>query len=145
MPVFPVLLLLFFTVPLFEIYLLLQVGSRLGVIPTVALVVLTAVMGAFLLRLQGISTWLRVQQSLEGGRLPAREMLDAAALLVAGVLLLTPGFFTDALGFALLIPGIRVFLYHCLFRRQIYSMRPAQTKEAERRKVIDGDFDREDD
>ncbi len=104
---FPLLLLLFLVIPLLEIYLLIKAGSVIGALPTVALVVFTAVLGAFLLRLQGLSTLNRIRTSLMQGKVPAMEILEGAALLVAGGLLLTPGFFTDAIGFLLLIPPLR--------------------------------------
>ncbi len=104
---FPLLFLLFLVVPLFEIYLLIKAGSVIGALPTVALVVFTAVLGAFLLRLQGLSTMERMRANMMQGKLPAMEIMEGAALLVAGGLLLTPGFFTDAIGFLLLIPPLR--------------------------------------
>ena len=104
---FTLLLVLFVTVPLVEIYVLVAVGSHIGALATVALVVLTAVTGVALLRLQGLATLDRVQQALEQGELPARPMLEGLLLLVAGALLLTPGFVTDAVGFALLVPAVR--------------------------------------
>ncbi|NCF82513.1 MAG: FxsA family protein, partial [Proteobacteria bacterium] len=98
MRVFFLLLLLFFTVPLVEIYVLLEVGGAIGVLPTIAMVVLTAVIGAGLIRAQGLATLGRVQQQLERGELPAVGIIEAALLLVAGALLLTPGFVTDTIG-----------------------------------------------
>ncbi len=107
MRVFPVLLVLFLLVPLLEIYLLIKVGSHIGAFNTVVLVVATAVGGAALLRLQGLATLTRVRHEMEAGRIPALPMLEGVVLLFAGALLLTPGFFTDALGFLLLIPPLR--------------------------------------
>jgi len=104
---FPLLFLLFLFIPLLEIYLLIKAGSVIGALPTVALVVFTAVLGAFLLRLQGLSTMNRIRTSMAQGKVPALEILEGAALLVAGGLLLTPGFFTDTIGFLLLIPPLR--------------------------------------
>jgi len=98
MPVFRYLFLLFLLVPLVEIYFLIQVGKVIGAGWTVFFVVFTAVLGAALLRVQGLSTLNRVQRSLERGRLPAVELLEGLMLLVAGALLLTPGFVTDAIG-----------------------------------------------
>lgn len=90
-----------------EIYLLIKVGSVIGALPTVGLVVFTAVLGAWLIRLQGFSTLARVRSTMERGGIPAVEMLEGAVLMVAGALLLTPGFFTDTLGFLCLIPPLR--------------------------------------
>ena len=107
MPVFRYLFLLFLLVPLVEIYFLIQVGKVIGAGWTVFCVVFTAVLGAALLRVQGLSTLNRVQRSLEQGRMPAVELLEGLMLLVAGALLLTPGFVTDAIGFLLLVPPLR--------------------------------------
>lgn len=116
---FRLLLVLFFTVPLIEIYLLIQVGSVIGAVPTVVLVVFTAVLGAGLLRLQGFATLARVQAMLARGQVPAIEVMEGAVLLVAGVLLLTPGFFTDAIGFLCLIPWLRRKLILWAIRRGV--------------------------
>jgi UPF0716 protein FxsA len=104
---FRVLLLAFIAVPLLEIFLFVQVGERIGAWPTVGLVVLTAILGVGLLQMQGLETWSRAQMSLLQGALPAQELLEGAVLLVSGALLLTPGFFTDALGFLGLLPWTR--------------------------------------
>ena len=102
-----ILFLLFLTIPLVEIYLLIKVGGVIGAPMTIFLVVFTAVLGAWLLRIQGFSTLRRVQETVNRGGLPAVELLEGALLLVAGALLLTPGFFTDAVGFACLVPALR--------------------------------------
>lgn len=99
--------LLFLLAPLAEVYLLIEIGGQIGALQTIALVVLTAVLGAMLVRAQGFSTYLQVQRQLARGESPAQMMLEGLALFVAGALLLTPGFLTDALGFALLTPPLR--------------------------------------
>ncbi|MGI9310252.1 MAG: FxsA family protein [bacterium] len=98
---------LFLAVPLVEIYLLIQVGGVVGAGLTIVLVVATALLGAALVRAQGFSTWARVQSQLARGEVPAMEMFEGMVLFVAGALLLTPGFFTDAIGFACLVPPLR--------------------------------------
>lgn len=102
-----ILLLIFLAVPLAEVWLLMQVWSALGGWFTVGSVVSTAVIGVALLRRQGFNTLLRVQQRMARGELPAREVVEGVVLAVSGALLLTPGFFTDALGFMGLVPGVR--------------------------------------
>ncbi|MGZ4960066.1 MAG: FxsA family protein [Methylomonas sp.] len=102
-----IVFLFFLIVPFVEIYVLLQVGGLIGAFPTVFLVVLTAALGAWLLRRQGFATWQRFQNNLQQGTIPAYEMIEGPILLVGGALLLTPGFFTDMLGFACLIPQLR--------------------------------------
>ncbi|KJS41213.1 MAG: hypothetical protein VR70_05085 [Rhodospirillaceae bacterium BRH_c57] len=105
-----VILSLFIAVPLIEIAVFIQVGGVLGLWPTIALVLLTAVAGTALLRAQGLATLRRAQTSVERGEVPLREVFDGACLLVAGVLLLTPGFVTDAMGLLLFLPPVRTGL-----------------------------------
>ncbi len=107
MNIFRSLLLLFLIIPVIEIYLLIQVGSAIGAFTTILLIIATAVIGAYLLRLQGISTLNRVQSSLQRHEVPAIEILEGLTLLISGALLLTPGFFTDSIGFLALIPAVR--------------------------------------
>ncbi len=104
------LLLLFITVPLIELFLLVQLGERIGLAATVALVVVTGILGASLARQQGLATWSRFQQESAAGRPPGRTLLDGLLILVAGAVLLTPGLLTDLTGFALLVPPIRSLL-----------------------------------
>ena len=111
----PFLFLLFLLIPLVEIWFLIKVGSVVGAGWTIFLVVATAVIGAGLVRAQGLSAISRIQRELAAGGLPAAELLQGIFLLVSGALLLTPGFFTDAIGFALLVPGIRQLLARRLF------------------------------
>ncbi|MFP5218612.1 MAG: FxsA family protein [Actinomycetes bacterium] len=101
-------------VPLIEIYLLIQVGQVLGALPTVALLVLMSVIGGLLLRREGARTWRAFREALHSGRVPAREVADGALVLFGGALLLTPGFFTDALGLACVLPGSRAVLRRLL-------------------------------
>ncbi len=100
-------LILFITIPLMEMLILIEVGGIIGALPTVALVVLTATIGIWLLRLEGMATLARVQAKLDQGQLPETELLEGIMLLVGGALLLTPGFVTDAMGFTCLIPIFR--------------------------------------
>ena len=116
---FSSLLALFLIVPIIEIYLLIKVGGLIGAIPTVFLVVFTAVLGALLLRQQGFSTLGRVQATMARGEVPALELLEGAMLLFGGALLLTPGFFTDAIGFACLIPQLRQRIILWALRRGV--------------------------
>lgn len=104
---FPLLAALFIGVPLIEIYLFIQVGGMIGALPTVVLVVVTALLGVSLLRAQGFSTMAKFQQEVSTGQLPATTMLEGVALIFGGALLLTPGFMTDAIGFLCLIPFTR--------------------------------------
>jgi len=111
------LFLLFVGVPIIEITLFIQVGGAIGLWATLAIVILTAAIGTSLMRAQGIMTLNRLQQSLANGQNPADPIAQGAMILVAGILLLTPGFFTDTIGFALLLPPVRVFLVRLIAKR----------------------------
>lgn len=146
--------LLFFLIPLMEIYLLIEVGRGIGAWPTIFLVVFTAVLGAYLLRLQGLATLTRVQQAMAAGQLPAEPMLEGVLLLAGGLLLLTPGFVTDAIGFVFLIAPLRRGLIRGVLRhwisRHLGDMPPSAGGPTVRRDrrgghTIEGDYERHDD
>lgn len=99
--------LLFIIIPLIELYFILVVGGAIGAFWTVMLVIITAVVGVNLLRVQGMKTLAKAQRNMARGQIPAMEMMEGIALAVAGVLLITPGFITDAIGFLCLIPASR--------------------------------------
>ena len=141
------LLLLFIGLPLFELYFLIQVGSELGAIPTIALSVFTAVLGGMLVRLQGITTLMRVRATLERDEVPALEMLEGALLLVAGFFLLLPGFLTDFVGFLCLVPPVRRAMVLFFLRRSGTMQHPPPPGDARQPgpKVIEGEYRREDD
>lgn len=101
------LLAMFIAVPIIEIALFIEIGGWIGLWPTLGVVIVTAFAGTWLLRLQGLAVLRRVQESAERNELPMQEVFDGLCLLVAGVMLLTPGFFTDALGFLLFVPVFR--------------------------------------
>jgi len=102
-----IFLVIFVVVPLIELYFMLEVGEVFGAFNTVFLVVLTAVIGGVLVRQQGFSTMMRMRETAARGEPPALEMLESGVLLLCGIMLLLPGFITDALGFLLLIPPLR--------------------------------------
>lgn len=104
------LFLIFSVVPVIEIYLLIKVGKVMGALPTVALLLLISLMGAWLVRSQGFAILERIRQDLAEGRAPAASLLDGALVLVGGILLLTPGFFTDLLGLFFLVPASRAII-----------------------------------
>lgn len=99
--------LLFIVLPLVELYLIIEIGSRIGALWTVLLVVTTAIIGIQLLRFQSFSTLRRAQLNMSQGSLPAMEMMEGMVLAVGGALLITPGFLTDTLGFLCLLPVTR--------------------------------------
>ena len=104
------LLFLFITVPILEIYILLEVGNTIGLGATILLVFATGIAGAHLAKSQGLSLMLKIQEEMAAGRMPAEEMIDGAMVLSGGLLLLTPGFCTDLSGFLLRAPFSRTIL-----------------------------------
>ena len=104
------LLLLFIVVPIAEIYVIIQVGQAIGALWTIALLILDSFIGARLLRWQGRSAWRNFQAAVAAGRMPHREVLDGAMIILGGAFLLTPGFITDAFGLLLLLPPTRRLL-----------------------------------
>ena len=140
------LIILFLTIPMLEIYLLLKVGGVIGVGWTLALIVGTAVLGAMLWRPQGLRTIARVRTAMDHGELPALELLEGVILLFCGALLLTPGFFTDVCGFLCLIPSVRQQLVLWLVRRgEMRVVDPRATGEAPPgQRTIEGEYWRDD-
>ncbi len=114
---FLILVALFIGVPILEISLLIKVSAAIGGVKTILFVIFTAVLGAYLVKQQGIATLTKFQAEANAGRIPAQQMLEGIALLFAGAVLLTPGFFTDAIGFALLVPPVRQAIIATLIRR----------------------------
>lgn len=133
----------FLIVPIIEIYLLLTVGSYLGVLPTVALIIFTAVLGVVLIRIQGLLTLFRIQEKMRRGEPPAGELLTGAALLLAGAFLLTPGFFTDTLGFLLLVPAVRRKLFAGLVSRFLWPPGGGGSGPGGGSGVLEGDYRKE--
>jgi UPF0716 protein FxsA len=144
-------LLLFIVLPVLELWVLIKVGSVIGALPTIALVLLTAIAGVTMLRRQGLATLLRANQKLEQGQIPAREMLDGLFLAAGGALLLTPGFITDILGLICLIPGLRQRVFGRLLQKLLARQGAAfefRHFRAEPRRgddhIIEGEFRRDD-
>ena len=137
-----VLFLLFLLVPLIEIGVFIEVGGLIGLFPTLGLILLTAVLGTWQLRAQGLSTLARARQQMEQGQLPAQELYDGFCLIIAGALLLTPGFVTDAVGFALFVPAFRRLLRHFIAQRirMQAEVRMRRQGGAGSSTVIDGEF-----
>jgi UPF0716 protein FxsA len=117
------ILLLFIAVPIAEIAIFIEAGELIGLWPTLAMVVLTAIVGTAMLRQQGMSALRRAEAALQRNELPMEEVVTGLCLLVAGALLLTPGFLTDAIGFTLLVPTLRRFLGALVFRHFVKSGR----------------------
>lgn len=101
------LFVLLIVVPIVELWVIVQVAGSIGVLETIALLIVVSVAGAWLLRQQGVQTWRRLQAALQRGEAPTKEVTDGALILFGGALLLTPGFVTDAIGIVLLLPPSR--------------------------------------
>ena len=115
------LFLIFVITPVLEMWLLITVGAQIGALPTIGLVLLTAFVGVNLLRYQGFDTLWRGQRKFAEGQLPAQEIAEGIILAVSGALLLTPGFVTDAIGFAGLIPMVRGVMARLVLSRMVVS------------------------
>ncbi|GAK54769.1 FxsA cytoplasmic membrane protein [Candidatus Vecturithrix granuli] len=113
------LFLAFTFIPALEIYILITVGSMIGAFNTLILIILTGVTGAYLAKLEGMHTVLKIQANLQQGIMPAEELIDALIILAAGLMLLTPGFLTDITGLLLLIPQVRFYVKRWL--RKIFD------------------------
>ncbi|MDN2568608.1 FxsA family protein, partial [Aquibium sp. A9E412] len=115
---------LLLVIPLLEIAVFVMVGGAIGVLPTLALVVVTAIAGSILLRVQGFGVVDRIRRTMDAGRMPGRELVHGVMILVAGVLLLTPGFVTDTLGFLLFVPALRDMAWALLRDRIVVVAAP---------------------
>ncbi|MCP3925755.1 MAG: FxsA family protein [Desulfobacterales bacterium] len=111
------LFLAFTLIPVFEIYLLIEAGDKIGSLSTIGLVILSGIIGAWLARLQGLTTMKKIQASLNNGIMPKEEIIDGLIIFIAGVVLLTPGFLTDIAGLLLLFPPSREILKKSLKSR----------------------------
>lgn len=142
MNTFVPLALVFLLLPIVELYLLLRVGAVIGAFPTLVLVLFTAVLGSFLVRRAGLATFLRARATMAKGEVPAVELLEAMVLLVSGLLLITPGFVTDSLGFVLLVPAVRRHLISRVLRGVLVTDPNGRSDQA---RIIRGEYRREED
>jgi UPF0716 protein FxsA len=145
-----VILFLFVGIPLVELYFLIKVGAQIGVFATLFLTLFTAMLGGWMVRTQGLSTFSKVRNAMDRGEVPAIEMMEGAVLLVCGVLLLLPGFVTDIVGFIFLIPWVRRWLL-TVGLQSSGVMRPMQSDHyqpqggSQDKQIIEGEYRREDD
>ena len=152
---FKLLFTAFIVIPIIEIYLLIQVGGIIGAGWTIFIVIGTAILGANLLKQQGLATWTRLNQSMAQGQLPPTILVEGILLLLSGAFLLTPGFFTDAIGFLFLTPFVRKAIATYLLRQGVfmasgrYSAYSSQTTSGSKteslQEVIEGEYERKDD
>jgi UPF0716 protein FxsA len=104
------LFILFTLIPVIELALLIKIGSIIGLFNTIAIVIMTALIGAYMVKMEGIGVMYRIQQNMQEGIFPAEELINGMMILVAGALLLTPGFFTDVIGFLMVFPVSRNYI-----------------------------------
>lgn len=148
---FLLLLFLFIGMPILEISVLIRVAGEIGILNTAAFALFTAVLGAYLVKQQGIATLAKLQEESQAGRVPAQQIVEGVALLIAGAVLLTPGFITDALGFALLVPPLRIAAINWVAKKAMnnqsvhyqFTMRqphaPSESSSSNNH-VIDGEY-----
>jgi UPF0716 protein FxsA len=137
------LFLAFLAVPLIEIALFVQIGGLIGLFPTLAIVVLTAILGTALVRTQGAAVLLQLRSAFNELRDPTEPLANGAMILFSGALLLTPGFFTDTLGFLLLIPAVRAAVFRYLRSRvkvQHFETRTSARPQGGAGDIIDGAY-----
>ncbi len=137
-PLIPVFV--FLGAVLLEIFGFAWVGGAVGALSTVALVVVTAAIGLWIFRIQGVTHWQRMQAMLARGEIPARELLEAWLLMLAAVLLLVPGFFSDAAGFAFLVPPVRSAVAGWLLRRRSVWVAAGRGSAAAPGETIEGEY-----
>ena len=143
-----ILFFIFIVVPVIEITVLIEVGEQLGAFTTVALVILTAAVGASLVRSQGLQTLMNAQKKMQQGEQPGQEVIEGVMLAIAGVMLVTPGFVTDFLGLILLLPFSRQFFANKLLARMIIKNMASQqpfnqgfsSHQSQSEDIIDGEF-----
>jgi UPF0716 protein FxsA len=143
------LIVLFIAVPLTELMLLIWVGGEIGTLATIGIVVFTGILGASLARSEGLATWQRFQTRLATGKLPHEDLVDGLLILIAGAVLLTPGFLTDVAGFLLLVPAARAVVRRSITRRLMRRVvvattgpRPAASYEDARESdnIVDAEY-----
>lgn len=145
LPVLPLFLLVLLGIPLGELYVLIRVGDAVGAFNTIFLVLLTAFVGIWLVRRQGLSVLARVRETLDRGEAPAVEMVEGMLLLIAGLALLFPGFVTDAVGFLLLFPPLRLWLVRQVIGRWQVADAGARGGRGKGPRIIEGTWRRDDD
>jgi UPF0716 protein FxsA len=139
------LVLLFIVVPIAELFVIIQVGERIGVWWTIALLVADSLLGSVLMRSQGRAAWASFTTAVQEGRPPAREVFDGVLVIFGGALLLTPGFITDVVGLVFLLPPTRALLRGLLVRRfakRVVSMRRPRADYDVEGRAVDVDVDR---
>jgi UPF0716 protein FxsA len=117
--VLAVLALLFILIPLAEIWVIVQVGQAIGVLNTFGLLILSGIIGGWLMKREGLAVWRRAQASVERGQVPTKELIDGVLILAGGALMVAPGFITDIVGMLLLLPPVRAAIRALVRRRMV--------------------------
>ncbi|AKE53019.1 FxsA family protein [Kangiella geojedonensis] len=151
--------LLFIVLAVAEIYVLLSVGSLIGALPTIGLILLTGIIGVGMLKQQGFSVFARLQEKMRQGQAPAQEMVEGVLLIIAGAFLVTPGFVTDTIGFLWLIPQTREYFAKLLISKGMFKVQSmhgggftgsgndpfGQQRSYQDDNTVDGEYERTDD
>ncbi len=144
----PLLIVLFIIIPVFEIAVFITIGGTIGLWPTIVTIILTAFVGAFLLKKHGLATLFRAQSQFDQGQFPLEEIFEALCLVISAILLITPGFFTDSIGFLLFAPPLRAFLKkiasNTLIARSnihVYTDSAQNEQTNLNQEIIDGEFE----
>ncbi len=138
----PIFFLIFIIIPLIEIFIFAEVGEAIGGLNTIILVLVTGAIGVLCVRTQGLSTLISAQQKMNSGEVPAEEMVNGIMIVVAGILLITPGFLTDFIGFMLFIPFIRNIFWGFFKVQGISGYTSATVKRSyDEENIIDADFE----
>jgi UPF0716 protein FxsA len=133
-------------IPFIELYLLIEIGSVFGFFPTVFMIIFTAVLGVYLFRRQGFSTIKRFQETVNAGQVPAYEMIEGVILLIGGIFLIAPGFFTDLIGFIFLIPQLRKAIARYVIEHYLVASAvnaPFSQPPQPQKSIIEGEFKKE--
>ncbi len=145
-------LIIFVIIPMAEILLFMAVGGKIGFLTTLFLAFLTAVIGGWIVKYQGLTTIAHIRMAMERGQMPLDELFDGICLIIAGATLITPGFLTDFIGFTLLIPPARNAMRHIIRTRTSWGVEGFATNSQDRNanspppgEIIEGDFERVDD
>ncbi len=136
-------IIIFFIIPLIEIALFMGIGDEIGLLATLGLCLVTAIIGGGLVRHQGLQTLFKAQNNLQGGMLPLTEIFDGFFIVIAGALLLTPGFFTDLVGFSLLVPQLRHVLRHFLSKSSLFAQKttPRHSTHYKEETIIEAEYE----
>lgn len=129
---FPMFSVLFLVIPFIELWLLIKVGSAIGALATILLLILSGFLGMYLLRHQGLSTLAKFQRDMQAGQRPAKSLLEGTMILLGGLLFIIPGFFTDIIGLILLLPPTRYLLVKFLLKNSVVSVAGYQHTQTSR-------------